>query len=78
MTEETIKFIAFHIAKGISYLHSLGIIHRDLKLENIMMSDNSHEAIPKLGDFGASRIIAPNELLKDLQGTVGYCAPEVI
>jgi serine/threonine protein kinase len=78
MKEETIKFITFHIAKGISYLHSLGIIHRDLKLENIMMSDNYHDAIPKLGDFGASRIIAPYEFIKDLQGTVGYCAPEVI
>jgi serine/threonine protein kinase len=38
--------------EGVKYLHELGIIHRDLKLENIMMSSNNEDAIPKIVDFG--------------------------
>ena len=41
-------------------MHSYGIVHRDLKLENIMMSDNSENAIPKLVDFGLAKMIGPN------------------
>lgn len=40
-------------------MHSFGIVHRDLKLENVMMSDESDLAIPKIVDFGLSKIIGP-------------------
>ena len=36
-------------------------MHRDLKLENIMMTDNSETSVPKLVDFGLSKIIGPLE-----------------
>ena len=36
--EEVAKLIIFQIMLGVRYLHNLGIVHRDLKLENIMMS----------------------------------------
>ena len=57
--EDRVREIAFQIAKGVKYLHSYGIVHRDLKLENIMMTDNSDRAIPKIIDFGLSKIIGP-------------------
>ena len=59
-------------------MHNLGILHRDLKLENIMMSSNEEEAVPKLADFGLSKIIGPGEMSTDSYGTVGYCSPEVL
>ena len=59
-------------------MHSYGIVHRDLKLENIMMSDNSETAIPKLVDFGLAKMIGPNETAQEPFGTLGYVAPEVL
>jgi serine/threonine protein kinase len=63
---------------GTKYLHSFGIVHRDLKLENIMMSDHTDQAIPKIVDFGLSKMIGPNEKAQEAFGTVGYVAPEVL
>ena len=61
-------------------LHREGIIHRDIKLENIVFDANGHIA---LTDFGLARITDDEEKLSDvcmydLAGTAGYWAPEVI
>lgn len=53
-------------------------MHRDLKLENIMMTDKSELSTPKLVDFGLSKIIGPMEKAIDPFGTVGYAAPEIL
>lgn len=45
---------------GVQYLHEFGIVHRDLKLENIMMSDSSDGAVPQIVDFGLAKIIGPS------------------
>jgi serine/threonine protein kinase len=78
LNEDRIREIALHIGQGIQYLHSVGIVHRDLKLENIMMTDSSDKGIAKLGDFGLSKILAPKEKSKEVLGTLGYCAPEIL
>ena len=59
-------------------MHSFGIVHRDLKLENIMMSDTGQNAVPKLVDFGLAKIVGPNEYANEPFGTLGYVAPEVL
>ena len=66
------------MALALKYLHSLGIIHRDLKLENIMMSDDTDNATPKLVDFGLALILGPCETTREPFGTLGYTAPEVL
>jgi len=53
-------------------------VHRDLKLENVMMTDTSDKAVPKLVDFGLAKIIGPNEKAEEPFGTLGYVAPEVL
>jgi serine/threonine protein kinase len=78
ISEERAKDIAYQILLAVSYLHSYGIVHRDLKLENVMMSDPSDKAVPKLVDFGLAKIIGPNEKSNEPFGTVGYVAPEVL
>lgn len=59
-------------------MHNLGIIHRDLKLENIIMSDETEFALPKIVDFGLSKMIGPKEKANEPFGTLGYTAPEVL
>lgn len=59
-------------------MHSYGIVHRDLKLENIMMNDTTDVAVPKLVDFGLAKIIGPNEKAEEPFGTLGYVAPEIL
>lgn len=56
----------------------MGIVHRDLKLENVMMTDKTDNAIPVIVDFGLSIILGPGQRAYESSGTVGYCAPEVL
>ena len=69
------------IAKAIEFLHSLGIIHRDLKLENILLSGqlnkyNCHQI--KIIDFSLSVVKTLNEKLIKRYGTITYIPPEII
>lgn len=77
-TEERAKQISFSILKGLEYLDSMGILHRDLKLENIMMSDKTDTAEPILIDFGLGAVLGPGQKASGSSGTVGYCAPEIL
>ena len=52
-------------------IHNLGICHRDLKLENILLTDKFS---PKIADFGFATMNAPN--LNEYIGTRIYAAPE--
>ena len=60
------------------YMHGKGVVHRDLKLENIMMTEGSERGHPKIVDFGLSKIIGPTETANEPFGTLGYVAPEVL
>jgi serine/threonine protein kinase len=76
--EQRVKELALQIAEAINYLHNYGIVHRDIKLENIMMSDESNESVAKLADFGLSKIMGLSEKADEPFGTLGYVAPEVL
>jgi serine/threonine protein kinase len=60
------------IASGLDWIHSRGIIHRDIKLENVIVNQSGNA---KIIDFGFSRRISDNEIKK--QGTPFYAPPEV-
>ena len=63
------------VVSGIEYCHSLGILHRDVKLDNILI-DESHNV--KVIDFGFATIEQPNTQLKSFCGTPSYMAPEIV
>ena len=71
------KYLFRQVIVGIGYLHKKGIIHRDVKLENILI-DN--EGCIKIADFGISKEIKPGHLIKDrhICGTPAYMSPEMI
>ncbi len=60
VSEAIAASITYQIANGLHYLHQYGVIHRDLKLENIMVkSYDSNKIEVKILDFGLSKIIGP-------------------
>ncbi|KAG8062823.1 hypothetical protein GUJ93_ZPchr0003g17784 [Zizania palustris] len=67
--------LALDLARGLSYLHSRKIVHRDVKTENMLLDPQRNL---KIADFGVARVEAQNP--KDMTGatgTLGYMAPEV-
>ncbi|KAL8158252.1 serine/threonine-protein kinase 52-like [Apium graveolens] len=68
--------LALDLARGLSYLHSKKIVHRDVKAENMLLD---YRRNLKIADFGVARVEAQNP--KDMTGetgTLGYMAPEVL
>ncbi|XP_071517051.1 serine/threonine-protein kinase Tao isoform X6 [Panulirus ornatus] len=72
LREEEISAICEGCLQGLSYLHSLGKIHRDVKAGNILLTENG---TVKLADFGSASIISP---ANSFVGTPYWMAPEVI
>jgi serine/threonine protein kinase len=66
------------IVYGLGHCHCRSVLHRDIKLENVMMSDSTEKSIPKLADFGLAKIVGPSEKADEPFGTLGYVAPEVL
>ena len=70
------SFIFYQIVNGIQYLHKNNIVHRDMKPENIMLTE---DMIVKIGDFGLSKYFKNDEIrLKTNCGSPCYSAPEVL
>lgn len=78
LPEKRAKELSHQMATALYYLHSYGVAHRDMKPENILMTDTSDGADIKIVDFGLSKIIGPNETSVDPFGTLSYVAPEVL
>jgi serine/threonine protein kinase len=71
-TVEVAIEITSGILAGLEHLHAQNIIHRDLKPDNILMQ----KGIPRLADFGISRILRTNSHSAIAAGTPAYMAPE--
>ncbi|ODV85012.1 hypothetical protein CANARDRAFT_23566 [[Candida] arabinofermentans NRRL YB-2248] len=75
--ENSAQFIIKQILQALVYMHQRGIIHRDIKLENIVFK-NQHSNEIRVIDMGLAREIAKtNNKCYGKSGTLGYMAPEV-
>ena len=74
----TVKEISTQIIEGIYEIHKYGILHRDLKLENILIDERDSKLKIKLIDFGLSKVVLENKNTNECYGTFLYSAPEVL
>jgi len=76
LTEKKLRKLFSGLLDGLQHLHDkLGVVHRDIKLENILVTDHDE---PKIIDFNLSYFWNPEELQTKYCGTVVYCAPEIV
>ncbi|KAJ8388285.1 hypothetical protein AAFF_G00135460 [Aldrovandia affinis] len=74
-TEDEARHFMDQIVKGMLYLHTHGIMHRDLTLSNLLLTNSMHI---KIADFGlATQLKLPNEKHFTMCGTPNYISPEV-
>ena len=76
--ESLVKVYLREILEGLIYLHDHGVVHRDIKAANILVDNNG---VCKLADFGSSKRLSEfsrAELMRSIQGTPNYMAPEVV
>ena len=76
ISKETVNGIICQILSAVEYIHNLGILHRDIKTENILINDSGDIV---LTDFEFSAYLGNNMYIHDkLYGTVEYLSPEII
>ena len=75
-SENQIKNFIYQIVLGLEYLHSKGIVHRDIKPDNILIDTNNH---CKITDFNVSIMLNKNNeyIGKQTEGTTSFMAPEL-
>lgn len=75
--------IVLQVAEALHYIHKQGVVHCDIKTENILVTEEEHEGkrnktVIKLLDFGLARSLTASRASTSLSGTPHYVAPERI
>jgi len=78
LNELQCQYVVYYTIKGLHLMHSLKILHLDIKAANILLTETG---VVKLADFGVSQVLKTNELTKEHNDYVGsplFMAPEII
>jgi serine/threonine protein kinase len=86
LDEQAVTALYSDLRSALQYLHGEGVVHRDIKLENVLVNSEGHAV---LSDFGVSRIVKPDlrrylavtttfaEDRAPIMGSAGYLSPEL-
>lgn len=77
LKDDELRPIMKQLLEATAYLHEFGIVHCDIKPENMLYNKTTGNII-KLTDFGLSRMILSNQKLNMSCGTLQYVAPEIL
>eukprot|EP00271_Cylindrocystis_brebissonii_P007429 TRINITY_DN20974_c0_g1_i1.p1 TRINITY_DN20974_c0_g1~~TRINITY_DN20974_c0_g1_i1.p1 ORF type:complete len:679 (+),score=70.58 TRINITY_DN20974_c0_g1_i1:856-2892(+) len=81
--EDDIAHIFWQAASALAYCHAKGVVHRDVKPENLLVATKVKAAngkkVPllKLADFGLALVLSPEQRIMDMAGSAAYMAPEI-
>ena len=70
------KLYAYQAFRGLAYIHALGICHRDIKPQNLLVDPDTHEL--KICDFGSAKRLSAGEVNVSYICSRYYRAPELI
>lgn len=73
-TEEAVRFWIAQLGCALRYIHKQGIVHRDVKPDNVLLDSEGHV---HLADFNVASDLTPGKPLTSKSGTLAYLAPEV-
>ncbi|XP_059613735.1 ovarian-specific serine/threonine-protein kinase Lok-like [Phlebotomus argentipes] len=78
LPEDLARVYFLQTCYAVCYLHTQNITHRDLKPENILLATREDVTLAKVTDFGLSKLVRTNSVMKTMCGTPQYVAPEVV
>lgn len=77
-TEADVRVMMGSLLDAIAYMHLMGVTHRDLKLENLVLSRPGDLSSVTIVDFGLAKAARAREKMEDVCGTLWYYAPEIV
>ena len=77
-TEDEVKTVMRAMLDAVAFMHGKGVIHRDLKLENFVLSEKGNLSSLNVVDFGLAKALNARQKAQHVCGTLSYIAPEAL